>query len=149
AEKKTTDCIIGFGWDENLFLQDGFPTREWIDDITPDIPFYATRMDIHMALANSAALRSAGIDSNTSNPVGGFIQKDEKGIPTGILKDSAMDLVKKSLRRNSTKNKEIALEKAIQYLHSYGITSVHDISNIGDYEFYKSLITKGKLNLRI
>lgn len=149
SEKKNTDWIIGYGWDENLFLQDGIPTKEWVDDITGDVPFYALRMDIHMALANSAALRAAKIDSNTANPVGGIIQKDEKGIPTGILKDSAMDLVKKSFNENSLESKETGFYKAVKYLHRNGITSVHDISNRGDYDFYKSLAAKGRLNLRI
>lgn len=148
-EKKNTQWIIGYGWDENLFIQDGVPTKEWIDDLTGDVPFYASRMDIHMALANSAALRAAKIDSNATDPIGGVIQKDEKGFPTGILKDSAMDLVKKIFKQDSIESKSNGFDKAVQYLHRNGITSVHDISNIGDYDFYKSLAAKGKLNLRI
>lgn len=148
-ENKNKNQIIGFGWDENLFLQDGIPTKEWIDDLTGKVPFYATRMDIHMALVNSEALIAAGIDSNTTDPIGGSIQRDNKGNPTGILKDSAMDLVKKIFKQDSKNSKETDFEKAVQYLHRNGITSVHDISNIGDYSFYESLAEKGKLNLRI
>lgn len=149
SKNKSFCWIMGFGWDENLFIEDGLPNLDWIDKITGEIPFYATRKDLHMALANSAALKLADINSSTTDPPGGIIEKNKNGELTGILKDTAMDLVKKFAKSNFDQNKETAFKNAVNLLHSFGITSVHDISNNGDYNFFNSLASDGKLKLRI
>jgi predicted amidohydrolase YtcJ len=83
-------------WNHQIWDNPILPTKEWIDEFTNDIPVFLTRMDYHMALANSKALELAGIDNNAKNPDGGIIVKDTlTGEPTGILKDKAMELVSK------------------------------------------------------
>jgi predicted amidohydrolase YtcJ len=69
------------------------PTREWIDSVSPNHPVWVNRLDGHMALANSAALRAAGVTAATPEVEGGSIVRDAAGEPTGILKDNAMALV--------------------------------------------------------
>ena len=67
--------------------------RSWIDSVTSDHPVWINRLDGHMALANSAALRLAGVDARTPDVEGGTIVRDATGAPTGVLKDNAMGLV--------------------------------------------------------
>ena len=76
--------IVGGGWNEMLW-GGGTPAAAWLDAVTPDAPVYLTRMDGHSALANSAALRAAGIDDYTPDPAGGRIIRDAAGAATGML----------------------------------------------------------------
>src|SRR5438874_947678 len=83
--------IEGGDWDETKWTPAQLPTKELIDPLTPDIPVFVNRYDGHMALANSAALRLAGVTSKTPDPPGGTVVRDAQGNPTGALKDAAMD----------------------------------------------------------
>jgi hypothetical protein len=85
--------ITGGDWDHEGWNPAHLPTRTMIDDATPDNPVFVNRLDGHMALANSLALKLAGITRETPDPPGGTIVRDAQGDPTGILKDAAMDPV--------------------------------------------------------
>jgi len=92
----------GGDWDHERWPGAPLPTREWIDAATTNTPVFVSRLDGHMALANSLALRLAGITSQTESPAGGLIVRDPKtGEPTGLLKDAAMDLVNKIIPESS------------------------------------------------
>jgi predicted amidohydrolase YtcJ len=94
--------ITGRGWIETFWKPPRFPTRHDLDEIAPDNPVFLTRADGHAAIANSAALRIAKIDKNTSNPFGGEILKDKATAePTGMLLDNAQDRDRPRLVRNS------------------------------------------------
>ena len=84
--------IIGGDWDHTLWGGE-LPRRDWIDAVTPDHPVWINRLDGHMALANTAALRATGVADNVTDVPGGEILRDSRGRPTGLLKDNAMDLV--------------------------------------------------------
>ena len=86
------EWVTGGDWDETKWTPAKLPTKELIDPLTPDTPVFVTRYDGHMALANSATLRLAGITAQTPDPPGGVIVRDSQGNPTGALKDAAMDL---------------------------------------------------------
>src|SRR5246127_3424085 len=87
--------ILGGDWDETKWTPAELPTRELIDPVTHDTPVFVSRYDGHMGVANSAALRAAGINAQTPDPPGGTIVRDAQGNPTGALKDAAQDLVLK------------------------------------------------------
>src|SRR5204863_976063 len=87
------EWVTGGDWDETKWIPANLPTKEVIDPLTPDTPVFVNRYDGHMALANSVALRLAGISARTPDPPGGVIVRDRQGNPTGALKDAAMDYV--------------------------------------------------------
>jgi predicted amidohydrolase YtcJ len=141
--------VTGGNWDHERFKEKTLPTKEWIDDITPDIPVFVTRRDLHMGLANSKALELAGIDKNTPNPEGGLIMKNSNGDLTGILKDTAMNFINKIIPEFTEEEDYKALDAALAEFKKLGITSVHDISRKNDFSLYKNYLTNDKLTCRI
>ena len=85
--------LTGGNWDHTLWAQKILPTRQDLDKVTGDHPAFLDRIDGHIALANTAALAAAGITGKTMPPQGGAIDLDANGEPTGILRESAQDLV--------------------------------------------------------
>lgn len=125
------------------------PTRQWIDDFTGDIPVFISRSDGHMALANTAALKAAGIDKNTKDVDGGEIERDENGSPTGIFKDNAMPLVSSHIPDYSPEQYSNALDAAMAYVAKQGVTSVHHMGTMADFEVFKTKQDSGGLKTRI
>jgi len=138
-------------WDHELW--DGqLPTRDWIDKDTPSTPVFVSRLDGHMALANSLVLKLAGIDEKTPDPEGGTIVRDAAGRPTGVLKDNAMLLVTKVIPPVSDQELEHALARAMEHAASRGVTQVHDMGGFEDFrvlELYRRARANEKLSLRI
>lgn len=141
--------IQGGNWNHQLFDKVELPSKEWIDDITKNIPVFVHRMDYHMALVNSAALRLAGISNYTPNPIGGEIERNEFGEPTGILKDKAMDLIYKILPMPDSAKYQNAIEMALNETARFGITTVNDISYQNHFLEYQKTLNNGKLKCRI
>lgn len=140
--------ILEGNWDHTLWGGE-LPAKEWIDDVTKNNPVFIYRLDGHMALANSLALKIAGIDKNTSKIEGGTIVRNEDGTPTGILKDNATSLLFDKIPIPNKKQNEKAFAAATRYLVSKGVTSVHDMGTINDYNTYLDAKQDGNLNLRI
>ena len=90
---RTTRWIVGRGWNQELWPDKRFPTAADLDAVVADRPVVLERVDGHAVVANSAALKAAGITAATKDPVGGKIERDASGKPTGLLVDAAMDLV--------------------------------------------------------
>src|SRR5690606_2291748 len=88
--------LQGGNWDEQMWGGE-LPTREWIDAVTPNTPVAVVRLDQHLALLNSLALKLARIDRNTPDPEGGLIMRDSRGEPTGLIKDKAKDLLRPAI----------------------------------------------------
>jgi predicted amidohydrolase YtcJ len=108
------------------------------------------RYDGHSALANSAALRLAGVTAKTPDPPGGAIVRDAKGNPTGDLKDAAMDLVYKIVPPPSHDQRLRAVNRALEYAASVGITSVQNMNpDYADIAVYSELLWRGELTTRI
>jgi predicted amidohydrolase YtcJ len=150
--KKTPkgEWIQGGDWDETKWTPPSLPTKELIDPVTPDNPVFLSRYDGHSALANSAALRLAGVTSKTPDPPGGTIVRDAQGNPTGDLKDAATDLVFKVIPPLSHEQRLRAVRRALDYAASLGVTSVQNMDpDYGDIAVYAELLQMGKLTTRI
>ena len=142
------EWILEGNWDHTLWGGE-LPKKEWIDEYTKENPVVVYRLDGHMVLANSAALKAAGIDENTPEVGSGKIIKDDKGFPTGILKGNAMNPVLDAIPPMTPDKKEKALEVAMNYFLSNGVTSVHDVDSLGTYEVADKFNKAGKLAVRI
>jgi len=144
------EWILNGNWDHQSFDPPELPRKEWIDEATPHNPVCINRHDGHMVLANSLALKLAGITKETPSPEGGEILKDRRtGEPTGILKDAAMDLVMKHIPESSLKAKMKAAEVALNRAVEYGVTSVHDMATAENIEVYQELLKEKRLTSRL
>jgi len=149
------EWIIGQGWNESRWPQPVFPVARDLDRISPENPVILWRCDLHLAVINSRAMEIAGIDANTPNPIHGVIDRDEGGNPTGILRESAIDLVRAAIPDPSPDEVDHALETAMPILHELGITGVHDFrlmdGSDGPLAFaaYQRLHENGRLPMRI
>ena len=144
------EWVTGGNWDHENWPSKKHPRREMIDPFSPDHPILVSRLDGHMALANSLALKLAGITRDTPDPQGGEIVKDKKtGEPTGILRDTAMDLVGKVIPPLSRDKRERAIRAAMRHAQELGVTSVQDNSSAEDLAIYQDLLRKGELGVRI
>ncbi len=144
------EWITGGNWDHENWPSKKHPRKELIDPFTPDHPVLVSRLDGHMALANSLALKLAGITRDTPDPQGGEIVKDRKtGEPTGILRDTAMDLVDKVIPPLSRDKRERAIRAAMRHAQELGVTSIQDNSSAEDLAIYQELLQKGELGVRI
>jgi len=137
--------ITGGDWDHENWGGE-LPTRDWIDSITRKNPLWINRLDGHMALANSAALTAAGVTNTVANVDGGTIVRI-KGRITGIFKDNAQSYVDKAVPATSEVLEDMALEAAMKYVASKGVTSVHNMSGwMGVFERARK---RGGLKTRI
>lgn len=142
--------ILGGNWDHEQWLGAPLPTRSLIDPVTPDHPVLVSRLDGHMALANSLALQLAGIGKDTPDPPGGVIlRKPQSGEPTGLLKDAALELINRVLPPKSFEEKRAAALAASEWAARLGVTSVTDMSAGADLGVYQSLLESGQLKTRI
>lgn len=149
-ETPKREWILGGDWDETKWNPPVIPTKELIDALTPDTPVFVSRYDGHMVLANSAALRLAGITAQTPDPPGGVIVRDPHGNPTGALKDAAMDLGAKAIPPLSHDQRLHAVQRAMKHALSLGVTSVQDMDpDYADIAVYGELLERGELNVRI
>jgi predicted amidohydrolase YtcJ len=140
-------------WDETKWTPAKLPTKDAIDSFTPDTPVFLSRYDGHMALANSVALRLAGITAKTPDPPGGVIVRDAQGNPTGALKDAAEDLVLKVIPPLSHDQRLRGMRRALAYAASLGVTSVQDMNDendsFADIRAYGELLQNGELTTRV
>ena len=125
ATLKPGEWILGGDWDGKGW--ETLPHHDWIDSVTPDNPVFVSRLDGHMALANSAAMKLARIDRKVKDVSGGTIERDASGEPTGIFKDNAMDLIFARVPSSSDEEIDRALVAAMKYLASNGVTSAHSV----------------------
>jgi predicted amidohydrolase YtcJ len=123
------EWITGGDWDHESWGGE-LPARAWIDRVTPRHPVWVTRVDGHMALANSLALAMAGVSRNTAEVAGGTIVRNAAGEPTGVLKDNAMTLVDRVVARPGTGQEDRALDAAMGHLTARGVTSVHHMGSV-------------------
>ena len=128
-ERKPGEWILGGDWDHERWPGAPLPRREWIDSVTPDNPVFVNRLDGHMGLANSAALRAAGIDRRTRDIPGGVIVRDRRtGEPTGILKDEAMGPVQRAIPAPTDAQRDAALRRALAFAATRGVTAFAHMS---------------------
>lgn len=142
--------ILGGEWDDQRWTPAALPTAALIDAVAPNVPVFLHRYDGHMAVANSLALKLAGVTAATPDPPGGAIVRDAKGQPTGVFKDGAMPLVQKVVPTLNAAQRRRALEDALAYMASFGVTSVQDVMTEWDtVELYEAMGREGALTARI
>jgi predicted amidohydrolase YtcJ len=141
--------LTGGNWDHTLWANRVLPTRQDLDKVTGDHPAFLDRIDGHIAIANSAALKAAGVTGNTKAPQGGAIDLDANGEPTGILRETAKDLVNKVIPPPTREERRRGLELAIADALSHGVTSVQDFSEWDDFLVLEEMEKEGKLSLRV
>jgi predicted amidohydrolase YtcJ len=114
AQHKEGEWITGSGWDHTFWPEKKFPNRQQLDAVSPKNPVMLTHISGHVAVANSLALQLAGISKSTKSPAGGEIEKDEKGEPTGMLKEgAAMGLVWTKIPPASGEHRRRGIELAL------------------------------------
>lgn len=147
------EWLLGRGWDHTKWTEQVLPTRQDLDAVTGDHPAIFGRIDGHISIANSAALKLAGIDRNTKPPSGGKIDLDTQGEPTGILRESAVALVGKKIPRPTPSQVRKAMEIALAEAAHWGLTSVQsqllDNREWQDFLVCEDLEREGKLTARV
>jgi predicted amidohydrolase YtcJ len=148
SELEPGEWILEGNWDHKNWGGE-LPRRDWIDAVTPNNPVLVDRLDGHMAVANSLALKLAGIDANTADIDGGEIVRDEEGRPTGVLKDKAMMPVWNAIPPASAARLDREVKAAMQYVAGNGVTTVHDMADRISLATYRRAKSKDELITRI
>src|SRR5262245_52891512 len=141
--------ILGGDWDHEKWPGGPLPTKEMIDAATPENPVFVNRLDGHMALANSLALKLDGVTKGTKEPAGGVVVRDKSGEPTGVLKDAAESLVERAIPAKSFEENHAAAKAATEHAAKMGVTSLTDMSAGDDVGVYQYLLDHGELKTRI
>ncbi len=165
ASSKGGEWVTGSGWDHTLWPEKKFPTRADLDKVSPKNPVYLTHISGHVAVANSLALKLAGVTAKTPSPAGSEIEHDASGEPDGMLKENAMGLVESKIPPPSPEHRRKGIELALADVAANGVTSLQDNSlvdalgktaaaNAGndtwdDFRVYRELKKEGKLTVRI
>jgi len=148
SELEPGEWILNGTWDHQNWGGE-LPRREWIDVVTPDNPVWIDRLDGHMSVANSLALKLAGVDADTADIDGGEIVRDATGRPTGVFKDNAMMLVSHAIPPSSEAKLDREVKAAMQYVAGNGVTSVHDMADRVSLAAYRRAKSKDELITRI
>lgn len=144
-----SEWICGGRWNHELWTGSPLPSIEWIDGSTPYNPVLISRYDGHICLANSVALKLAGITRETISPPGGLIEKDAFGEPTGILKDEAIALVQKIVPEPSEEQLTRGIKAALNEARRFGITGIHDNAGVVEFSIYQKLYERDELTCRV
>jgi predicted amidohydrolase YtcJ len=150
-QKQPGEWVTGRGWIETFWMPPVFPTRWDLDKIAPNNPVFLDRADGHGAVANSAALKIAGVDKSSPSPFGGEISKDkENGEPNGMMLDAAQDLVQRHIPATTAADAERAIILGVTRDIGLGWTQVQDPGGtFAEVEMFKKLHDEGKIKLRI
>jgi predicted amidohydrolase YtcJ len=140
--------ITGGDWDHEMWGGE-LPRRDWIDSVTPNNPVWVNRLDGHMGLANSAALRAANVTRASRDVAGGTIVRNANGEPTGVLKDNAMDAIDAAMPAPPPELEDRALDAAMSYVAAQGVTSIHNMGSWGDVAVFERAHKAGRLRTRI
>ena len=143
------DWVLGHGWNQNEWGDSGWPRASDLDAILPGCPVYLTAKSLHAAWANTAALRIAGLTASTPDPANGEIQRDEHGQPTGILLESAMDLVSSKIPQPGLRDVVDAIRSTQPILWKMGLTGVHDFDRRSCFMALQQLHRSHELKLRV
>lgn len=155
AEQHTTDeWVVGYGWDHTNWLIKEFPTRFHLDQVIANRPVILFHAEGHYTWVNTEALNLAKVTKETENPAYGTIQKDHNGELTGILIETATNVVADIALDFSEKKREELFEAFLAQSARLGVTSVNDLfasafDKLNNYDLYKAYEDKGKLTTRI
>ena len=150
AQAKPGEWILGHGWNRSLWQDGEIPTRLQLDAASPSNPVALTSKDGHTEWVNSLALAVAGVDKNTPDPDGGRIERDpHTGEPTGILRETAQDLVDRIIPAPDLCACESAIAEAIPKMHEFGVVGIHDCEDALAFRAFQNLASRGELRLRV
>lgn len=141
--------VSGGRWDANKWTGRGRPNRQALDALLGNRPAVLDSVDGHTAWVNAAALRIAGVDANTPDPVGGAYDRDETGEFTGIIRESAIAPFRDLARQRFRESLPEQLLGVQEVLHSIGLTSIHDIDGEAVRAAYLTLRDRGQLAIRV
>lgn len=147
--------IVGLGWNQNGWPDPRLPNRADLDDLAPNNPIILWRTDLHLACVNSRALQAAGITADTPDPDMGVIDRDESGQPTGILRELAINQVRRVIPSPTADETDQAMRLAMADVHRLGLTGVHDMRIMGGedgspaFRAWQRLRSEGELDLRV
>jgi len=141
--------IRGHGWNQNEW-EIGFGNAQLLDAVCKGRPAYLTAKSLHAVWVNSRALELANIKSDTFDPPGGLIQRDENNKPTGILfENAAMDMVKSIIPKPTHHERTSKYQGLFNRLFELGLVSVHDFDGLDSWETLVSFHQNNQLNLRV
>jgi hypothetical protein len=144
------EWILGGGWDHTKWPGVRLPTRQDLDAVSGGHPAFLERTDGHIAIANTAALKAAGITDTTPNPKGGQIDRDADEHATGILREGpTLAMMEKVIPAPSLATRRKAIELSIEDALSHGVTSIQDFSDWDDWLAMEEMEAEGPLHLRI
>lgn len=150
VKKNNPEWIIGGNLDINKVLKDYDVSNGNIaDEFFADLPLYITNYDYHSAICNTRAFEVTGLAGKMADFSEGEIEISSSGKPTGILREKSLGYVIKSIGEPSIEERVKAVSEFIEVLHSYGITTVSDITLPADIDVYIELFKAGKLNVRV
>lgn len=141
--------VVGAGWYNDAWPDRAFPSRRHLDAVAGGRPVYMRRKDGHSAWASTAALRAAGVSRGTEDPPGGTIDRDTDGEPTGILRETAMDLVWRSVARETDAQLDAAMARVLTDLARFGVTAVHAMDSARGLGSLQRLRARGPLAVRV
>ncbi|WP_092219562.1 amidohydrolase [Desulforhopalus singaporensis] len=154
ARREPGTWIVGQGWNETEWDSPSTISRDDLDRIAPKNPVLLWRCDLHLAVANSMALKLAGIDGGSADPAEGRIERDTSGRPTGVLRELAINLVREVVPPPGPDEIKGAFLEAMAQLHRRGITSIHDVRLMADrdggtaLQVFRQLEEENSLDLR-
>ncbi|HET7377204.1 MAG TPA: amidohydrolase, partial [Anaerolineae bacterium] len=140
--------IRGHGWNQNIW-GGKFPTKDDLDRVAPNQPVYLTAKSGHAGWANSFALKLANVTATTPDPEHGEIMRDDRGEPTGVFFEDAMELISQKIPQVSVSELAAAMRDAIPHTHRVGLTSVHDFDGARALQAWQILKENEQLNLRV
>jgi predicted amidohydrolase YtcJ len=150
ASAAPNEWVRGRGWDQNRWPDKQFPTAAPLDAAIPDHPVWLKRVDGHAGVANTAALRAAGVTRDTKDPDGGRIIRDAAGNPTGVFVDAAQELIESKIPEPSFELRKRRVLAAANRIAENGLTEMHDAG--ADYDTIRAvmqLVDEGKFPIRL
>ena len=148
AQAPSGEWITGQGWAQDLWPDRAFPGKADLDAVAPLNPVYLSAKSGHAGWVNSAALAAAGISDATPDPEGGQIARDHTGAATGILLETAMDLVADCVPRPTADQLADMMRDAQALAHRCGLTMIHDFDDPSCLVALQILRERGELGLR-
>ncbi len=146
----SSEWVRGRGWDQNLWHDKVFPTKDHLDAVSGGTPVYLERVDGHVVWVNSKVMEMADINAETKDPEGGRILRNRSGEPTGIFIDNAITLLDSRLPAPTRAERTKAIVAALKTCVSMGLTGVHDMGvDLETISIFKDLIDSGEFPLRV
>ena len=141
--------IQGRNWDQNLWADSSFPTAAELDRVAPEHPVVLIAKSAHALVANSLAMRQAGISADTPSPVGGELGRGADGAPNGMFFEHAMRLILAAMPEPSLEEVAAALLAAQEQLLAVGLTGIHDVDGAPAFAAFQSLHRERALRVRV